>query len=92
VDIQAVLNGYAVTTSHLAGFDLPDPITMAIALEPAVAIVTKPLFVAVETQSDLCRGQTVVDHPRITGKDPNAEVVLEASRDHFLRLLYEAVQ
>lgn len=92
VDIQAVLNGFAVTTSHLAGFDLPDPITMAVALDPAVATLAKPLFVTVETQSDLCRGQTVVDHLGVTKKDPNAEVVLEASRERFLSLLYEAVQ
>ena len=92
VDIQRVVNEYAVKQSKLDGFDLPDPIAMAVALDPAVATRTEPLFVAIETDSDLCRGQTVVDHLAITGQEPNVEVVLEASRDRFLRILYDAVR
>jgi purine nucleosidase len=91
VDIQAVLDRFAREESGQAGFDLPDPITMAIALDPAVATRTKRLFVTVETQSDLCRGQTVVDHLGVTRNKPNVEVVLEASRDCFLRLLYRSL-
>ena len=39
------------------------------------------MSVAVETQSDLCRGQTVVDHLMMMGRPPNVEVVLEVSRE-----------
>jgi purine nucleosidase len=92
VDIQKVLNDFAIKQNYLVGFDLPDPITMAIAFDPAVATLTQPLFVAIETQSCLCRGQTVVDHLGVTRHPPNAEVVLKASRERFLRLLYNAVQ
>jgi hypothetical protein len=41
------------------------------------------------------RGQTVVDHPETTlarGCEPNVEVVEEASRGRFLRMVYEAVR
>ncbi len=91
VDIQAALIKFATETSGLDGFDLPDPIAMAVALDPAVATVTKRLFVAIETAGVWCRGQTVVDHLGVTGRKPNVEVVVEASRERFLQLLHAAV-
>ncbi len=92
VDIQATVTQFALTQTKLAGFDLPDPIAMAVALQPEVATETRSLFVAIETQSDLCRGQSVVDHFGIMGQEPNVEVVLEASRQQFLDMLHEAVR
>lgn len=91
IDIQATLTTYAIESSGLEGFDLPDPITMAIALEPGIATATKRLFVAVETGGDWCRGQTVVDHLGVTGREPNVEIVFAADRERFLALLHEAV-
>ena len=92
VDIQVTVAQYAMSQSKLPGFDLPDPIAMAIALEPEVATATKSLFVAIEAQSDLCRGQSVVDHYGILDREPNAEVVLEASREKFWNMLCDAVR
>ncbi len=90
VDIQRVL-----LNEWDGGFELPDPIAMAIALDPAVAARTERRFVAVETGGEWCRGQTVVDHHEMRGMsehEPNVEVVEEASRERFLELLYEAVR
>ncbi len=90
VDIQRV-----VLNQWDGGFELPDPIAMAVALDPAIATRTERRFVAVETGGEWCRGQTVVDHHEITiggGREPNVEVVEEASRERFLELLYEAVR
>ena len=92
VDIQTVLNSYALQETQLAGFDLPDPIAMAVALDPAVAAQTKFLHVDIETASELCRGQTIVDHLGMTLQPPNIHVVREASRERFLDLLYRAVR
>ena len=91
VDIQAALTKFATETSGLEGFDLPDPIAMAVAIDPAMATVTRRLFVGIETAGVWCRGQTVVDHLGVTGRHPNVEVVVEASRERFLELLYGAV-
>jgi inosine-uridine nucleoside N-ribohydrolase len=33
----------------------------------------------------------VVDHLGVTGRRPNVEVVVEASRERFLQLLHDAV-
>ena len=92
VDIQATLTQFAMTQSKLKGFDLPDAIAMAIALEPDVATETRSLYVAIETQSELCRGQSVVDHFGILERKPNAQVVLKASREKFWDMLYDAVR
>lgn len=92
VDIQRVLDEWARENTHLAGFDLPDPMAMAVALDPSVATETRRLFVAVETGGTWSRGQTVVDHLGVTGLEPNVEVVMEASRERFLNLLHAAVR
>ena len=91
-DIQKVLNEFSVEEMNIYGFDLPDPLAMAVAIDPAVATKTKHLYVAIETDSKLCRGQTVVDHLGVTKLKPNVEVVLEASREKFLRILYDSVR
>jgi purine nucleosidase len=84
VDIQRV-----VLSEWDGGFELSDPIAMAVALDPAVSTRTERRFVAVETGGEWCRGQTVVDHHEITGVGeykPNVEVVEEASRERLLEL------
>ncbi len=91
MDIQRTLDAWARENTHLAGFDLPDPIAMAVALDPSVATGTRRLFVAVEAGGTWDRGQTVVDHLGVTGRDPYAEVVTEASRGRFLEILHAAV-
>ena len=92
VDIQAVLDAYALRETKLEGFDLPDPIAMAVALEPGVATRVERLFVAIETGGTWARGQTIVDHLRFTGRPENVRVVLEASRARFIEMLHEAVR
>jgi len=91
VDIQKALREFGIEYLKQDGFDLPDPIAMAVALEPDVATVVKRLRVDIETTSDLTRGATVVDHLRVSGREPNADVVLEASRERFLEVLRAAV-
>ncbi|MDQ7820193.1 MAG: nucleoside hydrolase [Armatimonadota bacterium] len=56
------------------GLTLPDPVTMSIALDPAVCISRSRHFVDVETASDLTRGMTVVDRHGVLNRDPNVEV------------------
>jgi purine nucleosidase len=53
---------------------LPDPVTVAIALEPAVCTRRSPHYVDVACQEELTRGMTVVDQLGNTGKAPNLDV------------------
>jgi purine nucleosidase len=87
IDINRAVDAFATETTHLAGFDLPDPIAMAVALDPSVATVVEHRNVVVETAGDHTLGQTVVDHLGLTGREPNAHVVVEASGERFLALL-----
>jgi len=91
VDIQAALIKFATETSGLDGFDLPDPIAMAVAIDPSIVTESRRLFVAIETGGVWCRGQTVVDLLGVTGCSPNVDVVVAASRARFLEMLHEAV-
>lgn len=88
VDIQGAVDAFAQSETHLVGYDLPDPIAMAVALDPSVATDVRYLPVTVDIHSPLGRGQTVVDHLKMTGKQPNAHVVLTADRTRFLDLMY----
>ena len=92
VDIQKSVDVFARTQIGLRGFDLPDAIAMAVALDPRVATDTRRLHVAVETRGELTRGQTVVDHLGIEKRAANADVVLAASRKHFLALLEDSLR
>lgn len=87
--IQAHLNEFVKAETHLAGFDLPDPIAMAVALDRSVATKIERLHVRVETTGDITAGQTVVDHLGVEHGAPNIDVVLEASRERFIELLHE---
>jgi purine nucleosidase len=91
VDIQRTLVQFALKETGLAGFDLPDPIAMAIALEPAIAVDVEHVHVAVERRGELTRGQTVIDHRARFG-EANVDVVFAASRERFIELLHEALR
>jgi purine nucleosidase len=92
VDIQAKVDAFATQETHLAGYDLPDPIAMAIALDRSIATRIEHRNVVVETRGAFTVGETVVDHLGLTRRDPNVHVVLEASRDGFMRMLRERLR
>jgi purine nucleosidase len=61
---------YRVQTGE-AGISLPDPLAMAIALQPELCLSTSMHYVDVETASDLTRGMTVVDRLNVAGDQRN---------------------
>lgn len=60
--------------SNEPGLPLPDPVAMAIAIDPEVCTRKSPHRVDVETQSELTRGMTVVDALGVAGDERNAPV------------------
>ena len=86
VDIQATLTAFAKAETGLAGFDLPDPITMAAAINPAICQY-RDFRVDVTTGDGLARGLTVVDVLGITGRPPQIRVATRADRGAFVDLL-----
>jgi purine nucleosidase len=91
MDIQGAVDAFATSTTHLSGFDLPDPIAMAAALDPAT-VETEHWRVEIETLGTLCRGQTVNDPLGLLGLPPNVHVAVRASRARFVELLEAAVK
>jgi len=91
IDIQLVVSAFCETETKLAGFDLPDPIAMAYAIDPSVATEIRRLHLTVETGSDLTRGMVVMDLLGLTDAEPNALVVTAADRERFIEMLRNAL-
>ena len=56
------------------GISLPDPVAMAIALDPSIVTSQSQHFVDVETESELTRGMTVVDRLNVAHNERNRDV------------------
>jgi purine nucleosidase len=87
IDIQRVVAEFCATETKLAGFDLPDPIAMAYAIDPSIATGTRRLHLEVEVASAITRGMVVMDLLELGHHQPNALVVIEADHAKFLDLL-----
>jgi purine nucleosidase len=74
------------------GLALPDPVTMAIALDPAVCTRRDRHYVDVETVSDLTRGMTVVDELGVSEKEPNLEVCWQIDPIKWKETLYKTLR
>jgi purine nucleosidase len=64
---------YKVQTGE-DGICLPDPVAMAIALDPTIGTNWSDHYVDVETQSELTRGMTVVDRLNVAADERNRAV------------------
>ncbi|HWC67211.1 MAG TPA: nucleoside hydrolase [Acidimicrobiales bacterium] len=92
VDIQSTLVEFCARTTHLAGFDLPDPVTMAVALDPSLAVATEHVRVDVDIASPATRGQLLLDRLGLTSRPPNASVVTAVDRARFREMLRSALR
>jgi purine nucleosidase len=89
--IQGSVADFCASETKLPGFDLPDPITVAYAIDGAVATESRRLFLQAETESELTRGMVVMDVLGLTHRAANALVVTAADRDRFLEILRAAL-
>ena len=74
---SAAAKAYHTQTGEV-GISLPDPIAMAILLDPALTLVSSMHFIDVETRSELTRGMTVVDRLNVSGDARNRPMWREA--------------
>ncbi|HVM69839.1 MAG TPA: nucleoside hydrolase [Gaiellaceae bacterium] len=72
------------------GAPIHDAVALAQAFRPDL-VRTEHVNVEVETESELCRGRTVVDRWRRTERPPNADVGVDVDGDAFFELLLERV-
>ncbi len=88
VEINAAVDEFCRTVSGLPGYDRPDPIAMAVALDPTIAGRLDPRAVTVGLDA-AGRGGTFVDH-RLDGATPNAIVATEVDERRFKAMLTAA--
>lgn len=91
IDIQRCVLEFCRTETKLDGFDFPDPIAMAHALDSGVALETRDLHLEVETGPGPAEGMVVMDVLGVLHREPNALVVTKASHERFVQMLREAV-
>ena len=72
-------------------FLLPDPLAMAVALEPGIVKGSMTRYVTVELQGTHSRGQTVIDHSGRLCCPPNVEIITEVDTQTIYELFRRAI-
>lgn len=67
----------------------PDTLTVAMAIDSRVMARSARRYLEVEHRSELTKGYSLVDMNGILGKEPNAEICLEADLDRFRSMLFK---
>ena len=73
------------------GAPMHDPCAVMVLIHPEV-FTMKPMHVEIETQGEYCRGCTVGDQLGLSGKAPNAQVILDVDRKAFADRLVESMK
>lgn len=73
------------------GFDLPDPVTLAVATHPEIVTEMFEAYVDVETRGELTYGQIVIDRLGLLGKEANARLCAAIDATRFKELLFELI-
>jgi inosine-uridine nucleoside N-ribohydrolase len=77
-------------TYGLPGSPIHDALALADVIRPEL-LRTKHRHVAIDCESELCRGRTVVDLWQRTGHRPNAHVAVDVDGEAFVELLLERI-
>ncbi len=78
-------------TYNRPAYLLPDPLAMAVALQPGLIRQSGKFFVTVELNGQHTRGQTVIDYNHMSGKSPNVHVVQALDTDGVHALFVDAL-
>ena len=91
--VAELLDFYDRFHREVYGFDgspIHDAVALAYAFRPDL-LETRKLNVEIDCDSQLCRGRTVVDVWRRTGRGPNAHVAVDIDAPAFVELLVERI-
>ncbi len=73
-----------------AGAPMHDPCAVMVLLHPELFTV-RDYYVEIETGGEYCRGATIADKRRVTGREPNAKCIMDLDRDGFADRIIEAI-
>ncbi|RYL88492.1 nucleoside hydrolase [Sporolactobacillus sp. THM7-4] len=90
---QATAQYFAVSEKRtgVRACALHDPLAVGVALDPSL-VEKRAYYVDVETNSDLCDGQTVCDFQNRWGKAPNIQVCTDVQSERFLNLFMKTLK
>lgn len=91
IDSQAALTQFSLEKSGLAGFDLPDPIAMAVYLDPSLVTGRRSGPVHVALSEGPTRGQMIIDDRGKLSQRAEVAVIEAVSRDGFVSMLQAAL-
>ena len=89
--INGVFMDSAITGRTSPYYLLPDPLAMAVALEPTIIRQSKTRHMTVELHGTHTRGQTVIDHSGRLGQPANVEIVTDIDMQLLNALLKQAL-
>ncbi len=92
MSIQRQVREFCRSETKLEGFDLPDPIAMSVALDSTMASQEIRKYVRIHLGDGDTRGQSLVDHLEVLGKNANCRVVLRVNRERFVEMLRSALR
>ena len=78
-------------TYYRPAYLLPDPLAMAITLDPALITQSARFHVSVELNGSLTRGQTVIDYTGISGKPANVNIIQALDTDGVHAMFVDAL-
>ncbi|WP_326796925.1 nucleoside hydrolase [Streptomyces sp. NBC_01808] len=87
--INRTVADWARDVTGLAGYDLPDPVAMAVALKPDLITEQEQTYVDISV-ADETRGQMIIDR-RVSAPAPNLTLVRRVDEAGFKKLLFDTV-
>lgn len=92
VDCNAAALKASTEWLNEAGLTQPDPVTMAVALDPSICTQRERCWIGVETRGELTSGMTVVDRWGVLEREPNAEACYAIDAARWKSLLFELLK
>ena len=92
IDSQRVVKQFTKEEFGMDGFDLPDPIAMAVLLSNNCILQMRKASVDIDLQAGHTRGMTIIDDRRFVEREKDTAIVLEVSRQYFVDCLEDALK
>ena len=78
-------------TKGYTGAPVHDAVAVAALIKPEI-MQFRDMHVDIETYGEFCKGATIGDIMGVTGKEPNARVILGIDREAFVELIIDSVK